>query len=329
MKKTAVLLAILATVGLNGLAIAQNPSQQNANCISGKEDPLKVDLAMLIRINNTQGMEKILKTKCFDTSSQNDFSLYYLTKSVDTLKLLEKYDRNPGYADYIKKIKKDSKRQLISELMVSPFYYYPLAKEFEEEVKNPELRLKKYGVSKEEIEKNDVAIVNEESREALLKYVAEKTVKATLITKDDIDYNAYAYAIYLSENSVLDVLLKNAISKRDLINKNVHEISPVHLAFAPKVFAGSDAKINEEKLKKTNDLIVEHLDKKFIPLLTIRSMPFWTYVELYKNNNLDLYKKLKEKHNFKATGLEFFKKENIKASDLDVKAKIIEYGYGK
>ncbi len=322
MKKTTILLALLATFGFFGTAVAQ-AQKPNAGCMSTMEDPDLLDLALLTKINNIKGMEKILKNRCFDTSKEKDYFIYYMSKSYDALNLLEKYDRNPNYIDYLKKFEK-SDRQMLSEAMVSPLYYVSFFEDIKQENKNIDVFFKKYGVVKEDVLKNDIAIIDGTSREIFLKYLAEQTIKKTLITKDSIDFNAYAYAIYLSEPTVLEVLLKNTISKRDITVKNVHEVAPIHLAFAPKVFVGSDDKINEEKLKKTNDLIVEHLDKKYVPLLSIRTIPFWTYVELYKNNNLDLYNKLKEKHNFKPINIELFKKDSIKASDLDLKTKVVE-----
>lgn len=323
MKKTALVLALLSTITFGGSVFAQNQQSNSAKCMTSIDDPQMLDLAFLIKLNNLQGIEKVLKSKCFDTGKEKDYFLYYLVKSTDSLTMLEKFDRNPNYTDYLKKFEK-SDRQLLSELMVSPLYYPSVVQVIKEENQDPNVLFKKYGVSKEDVEKNDKPVLDDNTREKLLKYVAEQTVKKALITKDSLDFNAYSYAVYLSEPSVLEILLKNAVSKRDLTVKNVHEIAPVHLAFAPKVFVGTDEKINEEKLKKTNDLIVEHLDKKYVPLLSIRAMPFWTYVELYKNNNLDLYNKLKAKHNFKPMNLEFFKKESIKAGDLDIKARVIE-----
>lgn len=323
MKKTALLLALLATTTFGNFAFAQNQKANTTNCMTSMEDPQMLEMAFLIKVNNISGVEKILKTKCFDSGKEKDYFVYYMAKSFEALNLLEKFDRNPNYTDYLKKFEK-SDRQLLSEAMVSPLYYTSVLEDIKQENKNPDVLFKKYGVSKEDVEKNDKPILDEESREKFLKYVADKTIKKSLITKDGIDFNAYAYAIYLSEPTVLEILLKNSISKRDLTVKNIHEVAPVHLAFAPKVFTGTNEKVNEEKLKKTNDLIVEYLDKKYVPLLSIRTIPFWTYVELYKNNNLDLYNKLKEKHNFKAINLEFFKKDSIKPADLDIKTKLIE-----
>jgi len=323
MKKTTILLALIATFGFFGNAVAQPQKSGASSCMTTMDDPDLADLALLAKINNIQGMERILKTRCFDSGKEKDYFVYYMSKSAEALSLLEKFDRNPNYTDYLKSFEK-SDRQLLSEAMVSPLYYVSILEDIKQENKNADVFFKKYGVSKEELPKVDKPIIDEATREKFLKYIAEQTVKKTLITKDTIDFNAYSYAIYLSEPTVLEVLLKSAISKRDMTVKNVHEIAPVHLAFAPKVFVGTDDKINEEKLKKTNDLIVEHLDKKYVALLSIRTMPFWTYVELYKNNNLDLYNKLKAKHNFKPINMEFFKKDSIKASDLDIKTKVIE-----
>ncbi len=323
MKKTALVLALLSTITFGGSVFAQNTQSNSSKCMTSMDDEPMVELALLAKLNHIQSMEKVLKSKCLDTGKEKDFFVYYMTKSADALILIEKFDRNQNYTDYLKKFEK-SDRQLLSEIMVAPLYYVSVAEELKQENKTPEAFFKKYGITKEEVEKNDKPILDEAVREKFLKYVAEQTIKKSLITKDTIDFNAYSYAVYLSEPTVLEVLLKNAVSKRDLTVKNVHEVAPIHLAFAPKVFVGSDAKINEEKLKKTNDLIVEHLDKKYVPLLSIRTMPFWTYVELYKNNNLDLYNKLKAKHNFKPTNMEFFKKDSIKASDLDIKTKVIE-----
>ncbi len=323
MKKTTILLALIATFGFFGNAVAQPQKSGASSCMTTMDDPDLADLALLAKINNIQGMERILKTRCFDSGKEKDYFVYYMSKSAEALSLLEKFDRNPNYTDYLKSFEK-SDRQLLSEAMVSPLYYVSILEDIKQENKNADVFFKKYGVSKEELPKVDKPIIDEATREKFLKYIAEQTVKKTLITKDTIDFNAYSYAIYLSEPTVLEVLLKSAISKRDMTVKNVHEIAPVHLAFAPKVFVGTDDKINEEKLKKTNDLIVEYLDKKYVALLSIRTMPFWTYVELYKNNNLDLYNKLKAKHNFKPINMEFFKKDSIKASDLDIKTKVIE-----
>lgn len=323
MKKTTILLALIAAFGFMGSAVAQTQKTSPSNCMTSMDDPDMMDLALLAKVNNVQGMERVLKSKCFDTGKEKDYFVYYMSKSAEALTLLEKFDRNQNYTDYLKTFEK-SDRQLLSEAMVAPLYYVSVLEDMKQENKNPDVFIKKYGMSKEDLLKNDKPILDEVVREKFLKYIAEQTVKKTLITKDTIDFNAYAYAIYLSEPTVLEVLLKNAISKRDMTVKNVHEIAPIHFAFAPKVFVGSDEKINEEKLKKTNDLIVEHLDKKYISLLSIRTIPFWTYAELYKNNNLDLYNKLKAKHNFKAMNLEFFKKDSIKATDLDIKTKLIE-----
>jgi len=274
-----------------------------------------VDLLALTKLEQNEKVKDILNTYCYapPASKRKMNEPFWFSKNIETLKMFEQ--KQPKIYQSLNNYNQD----LLSAKLIEPLLYQPYTSE-QIQINIFEKTIKKYNVAKETI--NDKA-ASGAKREEILNYLTTQYIKNNKLTKDVFNKNVLGYAIYMSEPKVLQSLLDSNNFNKHLFFKGSDTISSIHLAFAQH-----DASIPQDKIKQVNDIIVANIDKKHLPLLSIRALNFAQFVELMKDNNPDLYEKLNKKFNFNVslsnTNPAVQKERAIVNYFLDIKKMILE-----
>lgn len=277
MKK--IILSVILASAFSSTTFAQTPS-----C----KEPSKDDnLALLIfsKSQQNQGINTLLNAFCYKTEffeSNKFLPPYFFAKDLQTLKLYQEkgVKINSGTSPY--------GQDLLSYILINHVLY---EKNDEEQKELLTKSAKRFNLK---VEKYDDSPISGTNRESVLKYLSENYNRA-LAPKDIFSNTAVSYAILTLEPQVLQNIIKDSPTL-SLLRKNKYGISPVHLAFATKY--PQDKSVVQKNNAEINDMIVKNIELKHIGSLTINNVQFFDFVELMKENNIDLYEKLKKKFKF-------------------------------
>lgn len=100
------------------------------------------------------------------------------------------------------------------------------------------------------------------------------------------------YAILTNQFVVVNEILKGPYY--NFYKKNADGFTPFHLAFAEKFYFGQDV-IKEQDIILINNLLIEQFKPERTAFLDIQDVTFNEFMELMKENNMDLYDKIIKK----------------------------------
>ena len=295
MKKLTLLIASL------GIFLSQ---QSFAACTTAPSpnDYLALDAATALDQPNL--VDKLFSTYCYDanridyTALGKEAPIFFTTSPA----MLSYYIRKSRDITDFKT--QHTQLDILSKLLVQPYTTYQEATPSEKrdiinflKKYSPDANLTWFNSDFQTIEnpkdryKKPSVLAN---NQAMIKVLLPIYVKKLTFPQDFKGNDALTYAVLTNNYEVVQTLSNdNTIFYR----RNKDGFSLFHLAFAKHKFAG-DPKVGEENLKRINDIIVKNYKSNYAQYLNIQNVPFYNFIEIMKDNNPDLYIKLKNKVKF-------------------------------
>lgn len=264
-------------------------------------------------------LRKYLKDYCFDPafiSSKNLDNIAFYIYDLDLLNEYSKIDKN------FYSTKNRLNRNLLSNVMISHLFPAPMSgAEYEKKRIVMADGLKQYSLKEEPYKKLTL-----DSYNSIIDLYTKNIPTNILLEDDVVSLNSLDYSIITVNPRVFQKINPNFIT---LIKPDSYSNPPIYYFFAPKYpFEKSDS--DNEKL---NNLLMSKVNQQTIGKLVKYKrfgLSFYEFAEIMKDNNLDLYNKLKNSPNFMVR--DHFKdpkiQEDIRSKineELDLKVKTLVY----
>ena len=264
----------------------------DVRCMQAKEKDYNV-LNFAVLSDDLSVVSSLLKSYCYNINLYKNASKlppFFLSKNLEMLKLFENKK-----TDLLSFKEKSTGMDYFSFMLIHHTREEKLDKK--EEKASIDL-IKTYVPSDKSysLEPN----ISIENQNKIIKYLAEVQKKSYVQNKDMYGNSALNYAILTGRYDLLSDLIGSSSNNIKLFIKNKDSIAPIHLAFAMNHIADKNPEVKKEMMERTNDQIIKMLDKNKIVLANFKELSLFDFAEMMKDNNPDLYNKLKLKFNFNA-----------------------------
>jgi len=294
MNKQKIIISLSLLFGLSSF------SQANTNCIPMKEKDIEA-LITFIEIANHNLIKSSLDKFCYDQTQINkndDNQPYMFSKSLADLKLFQA--KNIDIFKY---------KSLISQDILS---FYLLAKHTQvtdhesvidgvkEVNKNFNLNIPYSPQPQKQLSSQD--------RTEILNYLSDSYLKdqSLLLTSDTFGNSPLHYSVLTLESTIFNKIMTSSNFK-NLLVKNKTGFTPIHFLFLKKS-PFNDSVDTKKSLMNINRFIMDNFKsyqtislkiKKNENFLLLTELTFFDFIELMKENNLELYNHFKNKSSFK------------------------------
>jgi hypothetical protein len=283
MKKN--LLVILIFYALINISYAQQ-----ILCGKTEEDNYTL-LVGSIRYNNLN-IEKSILQKCFKKIKLNDFFILEDIYTKEALEILLNSDKTLNLNDL-----KSNNRDFFSTLLLRDIKKNEKLAQYK--VENNEIIDKINSVDKYNLI-NKKWMSNDEDYKKLLEFVANQYYSNLTIPKDSSNKSAIYYVILANKPNLLQYSYTLLNGKKSWILKDGNGLSPIHYMFSPLLKGKNVSELNDKMLKDTP---TSYLINTILNLDIDKSYDYFQFAELMKENNPDLYAKLKSKYKFEIKNL--------------------------
>lgn len=271
------------------LFVTVNASAQNS-CIPAQKDEFFA-LKVAVAVNQDNVKSALLSKYCFNFneyySRNQELPAIFLSRTPSDIELFRK--AGVSLDSY-----KAGKHQLdlMSYLLLKSNFSFKVS---ETEKSTIIAVQKKYvpNISKESLQMKPISVAE---HEVLLDHVSTAYQKLYSLPLSSQHNTALHFAVIANEPTVLKNLLTDNSRKLYLYRKNKAGIAPLHLVFATKKPVNKED--YQKKLEELNTLLINNIDSSKINYLKLESLSYFELAELFKDNNPDFYKKLKQKFNF-------------------------------
>lgn len=244
------------------------------------------DLIAMTLIKEPALLKKFLENYCFSNSSfkgNQEESPFFFARDPETFKVLLSTNTNINI-----KNKTDGNTDPLTFYLVTPFVDYGDIEKREVQ-RHLKQMVQTYGIpdfSNKSIEEISVA-----DRQAILKLILQNYEKKDYYHRDMFGNSASTYALLTLEPEVFEAsfTLKPSLA---LLQKNKDALTLVHIAFLPK-YSKLSSDVQKVNLSKINKFIAENVSEKALALSKVQKLAFVDYMELMKENNMELYQLLK------------------------------------
>jgi hypothetical protein len=158
-----------------------------------------------------------------------------------------------------------------------------------------------YNIEKKYIPNISQKIINDTktsqiNNKPLLDFVVQDYNKNYSLPVNPQHNTPLTFAVIANEPEVLNNLMNSSSKTLYLYKKNDNGVTPIHLAFSVK--KPLDKTNYNKNLIAVNTLLLDNIDLSKIKYLNMDDISFFEIVEALKDNNPDLYQKLKNKFHF-------------------------------
>lgn len=261
------------------------------------------DLISMTVIKEPALLKSFLENYCFSNNSYkntNEETPFFFARDPQTFKLL----LSTGTKLNLKN-KVESNTDVLTYFLINPFI--DLGDIEKKEIKTHLLSMhKKYGIpdlSNKEI--NEISVAD---RQEILKLITSNYEKKDFYHRDMFGNSNTTYAILTLEPLVFEAsfTLKPSLA---LTQKNKDHLTLLHIAFLPK-YSKLSEDVQKANLSKINKFIAANIKEQDVLLSKVQNLAFIDYMELMKENNMELYNLLKPKFNEKPKDYENMSDEN-------------------
>lgn len=131
---------------------------------------------------------------------------------------------------------------------------------------------------------------NAEENKKIIIYLANIYSQSFTTFFDKFNNSPLSYAILTNNSEIFNKTFSQVDGTNALFRINKNGITPMHLLFS------SDLK--NKDVSKLNDIVLSKINLQNLLYLNFKNVDYFQYIEIFKNNNPDLYKKLKQKLKF-------------------------------
>lgn len=250
------------------------------------------DLISMTVIKEPELLKSFLENYCFSNNSYkntNEETPFFFARDPQTFKLL----LSTGTKVNLKN-KVESNTDVLTYFLINPFI--DLGDIEKKEIKNHLLSMhKKYGIP--DLSNKEINEISVEDRQEILKLIIANYEKKDFYHRDMFGNSNTTYAILTLEPLVFEASFTLQPSLA-LTQKNKDYLTLLHIAFLPK-YSKLPEDTQKANLSKINNFIAANIKEQDVLLSKVQNLAFVDYMELMKENNMELYNLLKPK--FKAT----------------------------
>lgn len=246
-----------------------------------------------LRYNNVVMAESFLKNNCVSWDEKTKKMTFKQIKTVDEIKLIEKYNRGLNLESF----KGEHSKDLLSSMLYESIY--PRTENIlAEEEKETQALLNKAGANNKF---NYNWRQTTDDKDKLLDYLAKKNVENVKVNLDVVGNSVLNYMILANKPNLIKYSYTALGDKKIWIKPNSDGFFAIHFLFSPLLKNKNVATLNDVALKEIP--VAYLLNAGQLKLGTGKTYDFFQYAELMKENNPDLYKKLKDKYQFEVKGI--------------------------
>lgn len=283
---------LLNSLLLLSLITISTISNASISCAKNQEDNMILFVGSL-RYNNLEVEKELLKNKCVVNLSSKD---NYILEDVNTVEALDIILKN-NKAFILNDARMDLNRDFFSDLLLREVNKVEREKIFKKE--DPEIRQR---ISKVDVNNllNKSWKPSEEDYNKLLNFVGSSYYNNSTNLKDNKGEYAINYVILANKPELIKYSYTVFTGKKAWTIKNNNGFSALHFMFSPSLKNKDVKKLNDLMLK---EVPVSYLINTNLLLGTGKTFDYFQFAELMKNNNPDLYQKLKNMYKFEIKNL--------------------------